>query len=58
LPSEPDFVALRADRSGFLPDGGPFAIAGAIGTSNHDGTTLPVITQVGPGVNTKTALNP
>jgi hypothetical protein len=42
---------------GFLPDGGPFAIAGAIGTSNHDGTTLPVITQVGPGVNTKTALN-
>jgi hypothetical protein len=40
------------------PDGGPLAIAGAIGMNNHDGTTLPVITQVGPGVNIKTALNP
>jgi hypothetical protein len=44
--------------NGLTPAGGPFAIAGAIGTSNHDGVTLPLITQTTPGVNIKTALNP
>ena len=38
--------------------GGPFAIAGAIGTSNHDGTTLPIIDQPTTGTTIKTAHNP
>jgi hypothetical protein len=37
---------------------GPFAVAGAIGTSNHDGVTFPVINQPTTGVTIKTALNP
>jgi hypothetical protein len=37
---------------------GPFAIAGAIGTSNHDGFTHPVINQPTTGTTIKTALNP
>ena len=40
----------------FQPEGGPFAIAGAIGTSNHDGVTLPVITQIPTGINVKTVV--
>jgi hypothetical protein len=38
--------------------GGPRAIAGAIGTSNHDGVTHPVINQPRTGTTIKTALKP
>ncbi|MBV9515713.1 MAG: hypothetical protein JO280_16995 [Mycobacteriaceae bacterium] len=40
--------------------GGPFAIAGAIGVSNHNGlgTNPPAITQKNAGFNVKTPLNP
>ena len=38
--------------------GGPFAIAGAIGTSNHDGVTLPSSTSRRRVPVIKTALNP
>ncbi len=38
--------------------GGPFAIAGAIGTSNHDGVPHPIINQPTTGISVKTALNP
>jgi hypothetical protein len=38
--------------------GGPFSIAGAIGTSNHDGVTHPVINQPTTGTTIKTALKP
>ena len=47
--------------AGNIPDpskGGPFAIAGAIGASNHDGVTLPVINQPTTGTTIKTAHNP
>lgn len=37
--------------------GGPFAIAGAIGTSNHDGNTLPTIDQPTTATTIKTARN-
>jgi hypothetical protein len=38
--------------------GGPGAIAGAIGTSNHDGVTHPVINQPTTGTTIKTAFKP